>query len=76
MYMSGMPTGGVHVPWPPWARALVRSPGPLKIGFGAMSLAPLAYRLTVSTPPAMKQSPSPALIAWKAIRMVWRLDEQ
>ena len=40
MYMSGRPVGGVHLPWPPWARAFVRSPGSLKIGFGALSLAP------------------------------------
>ena len=30
-----------------------------------------AFCDTVSTPPEMKTSPSPALIAWKAIRIVW-----
>ena len=76
MYTSGRPCGGVHGPCPPWARCLVRSPDGLKTSFGAVSLAPDMYRLTVSTPAAMKQSPSPALMAWKAMRIVCRLDEQ
>jgi hypothetical protein len=36
---------------------LVRSPAGLNTGVGAVSLAPDMYRLTVSTPAAMKQSP-------------------
>ena len=61
--MSARPAAADHTPWPPAARALVRAPDGLKIALGAMSLAPDAYRLTVSTPAAIKQSPSPALIA-------------
>ena len=50
-------------------RALASS----KSGFwvsGQWSEVPLAKRDTVSTPAEMKTSPSPALIAWKAIRVV------
>ena len=60
---SARPAAADHTPWPPAARALVRAPDGLKIALGALSLAPDAYRLTVSTPAAIKQSPSPALIA-------------
>src|SRR5437870_5620473 len=35
-----------------------------------------AVRLTLSTPPATKVSPSPALMAWKAIRIDWRDEAQ
>jgi hypothetical protein len=57
---------------------LVRSPGVLKISFvgGRVGHAPLMKRLTVSTPAAMKQSPSPALMAWAAMRIVCSDDEQ
>jgi hypothetical protein len=37
---------------------------------------PLMKRLTVSTPAAMKMSPSPALMAWPAMRIVCSDDEQ
>ena len=37
---------------------------------------PLMKRLTVSTPAEMKQSPSPALMAWAAMRVVCSDDEQ
>jgi hypothetical protein len=43
---------------------------------GQLSDEPLAYRDTVSTPALMNTSPSPALIAWKAIRVVCRLEAQ
>jgi hypothetical protein len=42
----------------------------------AMSAMPFANRLTVSTPRDRKTSPSPALIAWNAMRVVCRLEEQ
>ena len=41
-----------------------------------LSEAPGAKRDTVSTPAAMKTSPSPARIAWAAMRMVCSDDEQ
>ncbi len=48
-----------------------------KTGLGGPSSAmPLLKRLTVSTPAAMKTSPSPALMAWAAMRMVWSDEEQ
>ena len=43
---------------------------------GQLSLLPLAKRLTHSTPAEMNASPSPALIAWNAIRVVCSDDEQ
>ncbi len=43
---------------------------------GQWSEVPLAKRDTVSTPAEMKTSPSPALIAWKAIRVVCTEEEQ
>ena len=43
---------------------------------GQASELPFAYRLTVSTPAATNACPSPALIAWKAIRIVCREDAQ
>lgn len=43
---------------------------------GQPSALPFANRETVSTPAEMKAWPSPALIAWKAIRVVCRDDEQ
>ncbi len=33
-------------------------------------------RLTCSTPAAMNASPSPAITAWAAILIAWRLDAQ
>ncbi len=43
---------------------------------GRLSELPFANRDTVSTPAEMNTSPSPALIAWKAMRVVWTDDEQ
>src|SRR5438046_8877544 len=43
---------------------------------GQLSLLPLPNRLTHSTPAETNTSPSPALIAWKAIRVVCSDDEQ
>ena len=43
---------------------------------GAPSAAPTPKRDTVSTPAEMNTSPSPALIAWNAIRVVCSDDEQ
>ncbi len=43
---------------------------------GQWSEVPLANRETVSTPAEMNTSPSPALIAWNAIREVCTDDEQ
>ena len=60
-------------------RTSVRSTASANTGFcvsGHESLDPLMYRDTISTPAEMKQSPSPALIAWKAIRVVCSDDEQ
>ncbi len=43
---------------------------------GRPSEDPFTNRLTVSTPAAMNTSPSPALMAWKAMRVVCRLEAQ
>ena len=43
---------------------------------GQWSEVPLANRETVSTPAEMNASPSPALIAWNAIRVVCTEEEQ
>ena len=43
---------------------------------GMWSEVPFAKRDTVSTPAETKMSPSPALIAWKAIRVVCTDEEQ
>ena len=43
---------------------------------GEWSEVPLAKRDTVSTPALMNTSPSPALMAWKAIRVVCTEEEQ
>ena len=62
--------------------ALVRATSALRAaasanrGFWASASLPpapakLVYCETHSTPPTRKVSPSPALIAWKAIRIVW-----
>ena len=50
-----------------------------KIGFsvpGNESELPRTNEDTISTPAEMKTSPSPALIAWNAIRVVCSDDEQ
>ncbi len=57
----------------------LRSSAAANTGFlvsGQLSLLPLASRLTHSTPAEMNASPSPDLIAWKAIRVVCSDDEQ
>ena len=41
-----------------------------------LSLLPLTKRLTVSTPAEMNASPSPALMAWNAMRVVCSDEEQ
>ena len=43
---------------------------------GRESLLPLTYRDTISTPAEMNTSPSPALMAWNAIRVVCSDEEQ
>ena len=43
---------------------------------GSESLLPLTNLLTHSTPAEMNASPSPALMAWNAIRVVCSDDEQ
>src|SRR5689334_13960289 len=71
--------GSCQVPAPPAAARSVRSFASPKTGFfvsGHESLLPLASRLTHSTPAEMYTSPSPALIAWKAIRVVCSDEEQ
>ena len=63
----------------PWAAVAVRSAASSNSGFlvsGKESELPLMNRDTVSTPAEMNASPSPALMAWKAIRMVCSDDEQ
>ncbi len=63
----------------PSAAVAVRCAASSNSGFlvsGNESELPLMNRDTVSTPAEMKASPSPALIAWNAIRMVCSDDEQ
>jgi hypothetical protein len=58
-------------------RSVVRASASAKAAlWGPVSEAPYWKRLTVSTPAATKTSPSPALMAWAAIRMVWSDEEQ
>ena len=57
----------------------MRASAPSKSGLrvsGMWSEVPLAKRETVSTPAEMNTSPSPALIAWKAIRVVCTEEAQ
>ena len=57
----------------------MRSWASAKTGFlvsGQWSEVPLAKRDTVSTPAETKMSPSPALMAWKAIRVVCTEEAQ
>jgi hypothetical protein len=64
---------------PPSAVLAVRSTASANTGFwvsGQWSEVPLAKRDTVSTPAEMNTSPSPALMAWKAIREVCTEEEQ
>ena len=80
--MSGMTPsarGSCHGSAPPSAVCLVRARASSKTGFwvsGWLSELPLTNRETVSTPAEMNTSPSPALIAWNAIREVCTLEEQ
>src|ERR1700722_7730052 len=68
---------GVHGSVTLGARALVRaSAAPEAALWAQVSAAPYWKRLTVSTPAATKTSPSPALMAWAAMRMVCRGEEQ
>ncbi len=71
--------GSCQGPASPAADCWVRSPAGAKAWLcvsGQESLLPLASRLTHSTPAEMYTSPSPALIAWKAIRVVCSEEEQ
>ena len=64
---------------PPWQTATVRASASANTGLwvsGHESELPLANRDTVSTPAEMNTSPSPALMACNAIRVVCRLDAQ
>ena len=64
---------------PPCAACSDRARAAAKTGFmvsGQLSELPFAYRLTHSTPALTKTSPSPALIAWNAIRVVCSEDAQ
>ena len=61
------------------AATIVRASAPANSGLcvsGHESELPLANRDTVSTPAETNTSPSPALIAWKAIRVVCTDDAQ
>ena len=77
--MSGSPGAGVHGSEPPSARAALRSSAPWNAALcvlGMPSAAPCPNLLTASTPAATNTSPSPALMAWAAMRMVCKDDEQ
>ena len=72
--------GSVHVSLVSAIR-FVRAWASAKRPFCWSSLAPPApaqsvYCETHSTPAEMKMSPSPALMAWKAIRVVWAEEAQ
>ena len=77
--MAPSPRGSRQTGVPAPARASVRASASSNTGFfvsGQLSLLPLPNRLTHSTPAEMNTSPSPALMAWNAIRVVCRDDEQ
>ncbi len=79
MYTSGSPDAGAQRSEPPRAREALRSSAPANRALwvsGMPSDMPCAKRLTASTPAAMNTSPSPALMACAAIRIVWSDDEQ
>ena len=62
---------------PPAGAVGARSPASSNSGFfGPSSAMPNWNRLDVSTPPATNTSPSPALMAWAAMRIVCSDDEQ
>ena len=75
-YMSGRPSRGVQVAAPPSARSAERASASANTGFFGPSAIPKKKRLAVSTPPARNTSPSPALMAWAAMRIVMSDDEQ
>ncbi|CAM5604304.1 hypothetical protein SALBM311S_08309 [Streptomyces alboniger] len=61
------------------ATAAVRASASAKKGLcvsGRLSELPLVKRETISTPAEMKTSPSPALMACRAMRLVWSEEEQ
>src|SRR6266851_3935837 len=63
--------GSCQTPVPPFSSAWARSSASANTGFlvsGRPSLLPLANRLTHSTPAEMNTSPSPALMAFHAIK--------
>src|ERR1700691_2637717 len=71
--------GSCHGSAPPSLAFSARCWAPANTGFcvaGQESLLPFTNLLTHSTPAEMNTSPSPALIAWKAIRVVCSDDEQ
>src|SRR6266511_2799925 len=80
--------GSCQTSAPPAARLAERSRASANLGFvqspptracasvGSPSELPRAYRETHSTPAEMNTSPSPALMAWKAIRVVCSDEEQ
>ena len=76
--MSGtLPVSGVQGSVTAGARSAVRPSASAKSElWGPVSEAPFMKRLTVSTPAATKTSPSPARMAWAAMRMVCSEDEQ
>ncbi len=70
---------GAHESKPPAVRFSVRASASVNFSLcvpGPPSDMPERKRLTVSTPPATNTSPSPALIACAAMRMVCSDDEQ
>ncbi len=76
--MSGrLPASGVQGSVAAGVRSAVRPSAVAKaVLCGPVSEAPFMKRLTVSTPAAMKTSPSPARMACAAMRMVCNDDEQ
>src|SRR5579859_4473983 len=82
MYTSGTSPssrGSCQSGAPSADRATVRCCAPAKTGFcvsGQLSLLPWPNLLTHSTPADRNTSPSPALMAWNAILVVWGEEEQ
>src|SRR4051812_2645508 len=74
--MSGSPDGGSHDA-APLVRSRVRSSASENLVlWGPVSDAPNWNRETVSTPAHTNTSPSPARIAWAAMRIACNEDEQ
>ncbi len=82
MYASGTrpsSRGSCQVVFSCWATAAVRASASAKNGLcvsGSESELPFAKRDTISTPAEMNTSPSPALMACSAMRVVCRELEQ